>query len=1039
MRVVGLYIIICLSVSFASEANEKTLTPGEGFNTPQVVSEAILGSTVQAIARWNVVPYQRIKGQFNVGVVAFHKDGIEKVVFSVNGGDLIEVDSMTYNERTSTVEYWATLDTSLITSTSIIVRAVAYPKVGMTRPLPDLELIRSSEYDSISKVYVSKKGNDLGFGSRTQPLYSLEEALSRVGTGGVITIIEPGLYSVRSIDRLRTYDWITIRADDSLNKKDVVIGNLPGQEDLLFKYDVNCVRWQNVTIDFGTFLQFYNANIHVWFDQCFLTNSNGWTQSQVRQTVRSDGTAYATSCEMFDNLYGFTGFEYVKDCHARKISGDVFQNSTFIVNSTAEKIDGAVQQHHTDIFQYFGQDFDNVIVYGVKVSDVKDTQLMFFDHYNTTFKNSAFVNVFMDSEYSDNKLSQFYNQHEHMLFYHVSIPNQKILFRETFMNSQDVIFANSILHSVASEIELMPAGVDFINNHFIKGMTTIAGSSHGLVETIKAPESYVVYTGEGVHALMGTGKKLASFSYFNDGSQQYSHPNIGSFAYGILPDINTAPIVEIEFPAVITWPKPAQISYSISDDGAQPFVFLELSQTEGPGVTEILNSKSKKPEVHFSSPGLYTFNLNIKDGLHSIRKTFNILVEEFNQTQSTSISINFDHNIDDQVLPNATTRWHGEAHYESGQYGNAGSFNGKAIVGGNEGNCVILNQTDKLGNLNAFTLSLWFKKRSTSSTGYLFWNHMRFGLNVEKSAMGFHVWTDQGEQRVGVSSVVDDLKWHHVVMRYNGNQLSGFIDGIEVLKDVPLSGRIDPPRNAPVLGGLMWGNSFDGWIDDFNFYRVALQDGHVQELFGVVQEPELLPVLKLNFDRSLENEINNSVTASWIGDSQYTTGVHQQAVQLNGASMFSNGNAIKLNRSPELFDTDRLSLVFWYKKDELDSAGYAFWNHLRYGVTISKEKVGAHLFTDLETHRYTINTPQINDTEWHHIAMTFGDEKLVMYVDGEKISERRVLGKISTSSYHDPLIGAYPWGSSMKASFDELMIFRESLSEAKVSELAKMK
>src|SRR5262249_17949540 len=88
-----------------------------------------------AIARWDVVPYQTIVEQttptFNVGVVAFHIAGIERVAFSLEGGPWTDVTSMELNPEAGVVEYFATIDASDFSSDGPIeVRATAYPKAA---------------------------------------------------------------------------------------------------------------------------------------------------------------------------------------------------------------------------------------------------------------------------------------------------------------------------------------------------------------------------------------------------------------------------------------------------------------------------------------------------------------------------------------------------------------------------------------------------------------------------------------------------------------------------------------------------------------------------------------------------------------------------------------------------------------------------------------------------------------------------------------------------------------------------------------------
>ncbi len=65
------------------------------------------GAPLTPIARWDVVPWQRIEhGEtLNCGVVAFSKAGIERVTFRV-GGERRDVTEMTHNDQSGVHEYW---------------------------------------------------------------------------------------------------------------------------------------------------------------------------------------------------------------------------------------------------------------------------------------------------------------------------------------------------------------------------------------------------------------------------------------------------------------------------------------------------------------------------------------------------------------------------------------------------------------------------------------------------------------------------------------------------------------------------------------------------------------------------------------------------------------------------------------------------------------------------------------------------------------------------------------------------------------------
>jgi hypothetical protein len=117
-------------------------------------SPTALGFDARAIARWNYVPHQlhtKADGPFNVGLLAHHIYGIEKVEFSVHGGPWFPVFTPTFNPQSETLEYWIEIDPAELPEFPIDgspagianysnkkdfeIRAIIYPKVGRCRVL----------------------------------------------------------------------------------------------------------------------------------------------------------------------------------------------------------------------------------------------------------------------------------------------------------------------------------------------------------------------------------------------------------------------------------------------------------------------------------------------------------------------------------------------------------------------------------------------------------------------------------------------------------------------------------------------------------------------------------------------------------------------------------------------------------------------------------------------------------------------------------------------------------------------------------------
>lgn len=446
------------------------------------------GYDAEVIARWNVVPDQTISGDFEVGIVAFHMNGVERVDFWLEGGPRTSIRTMQTNPRTGVREYVVRIsgdDVNLESDEPIELRAVAYPEVaGTPRLLPSLNLyVNNGGGYSGPTLYVSSTGNDSsGNGSRNRPLRTIQRALNIVSNNvplfeeTEIVILRAGRYDIDQPSRVILNErWLTIRGDESLSRDDVVIAS--GSSSDLVRPNTRRLRFSNLTLDFGDMYQMYKEDPHAhWYDGCVWTYGQGWTYvppSSIMPVRNVNyGGLYVTDCESRDSIYAFVNANLVRNSHAYRISGDVFQNSLMVVNSSVSMVDGTVLPHHSDLLQYFGN-FENLIVYNVNASFVTETQNIFLDHNNSSFTNCAFVNVAVQNTLTDPPFSQLNSAHDHVLFQHVTNPGQRFVMRDDFegnrkFTAKNVFFRNCVVERLqaADYFGPIPEGVHINHCHF---------------------------------------------------------------------------------------------------------------------------------------------------------------------------------------------------------------------------------------------------------------------------------------------------------------------------------------------------------------------------------------------------------------------------------------------------------------------------------------------------------------------------------------------------------------------------------------------
>ena len=246
-----------------------------------IVAGATAFSAARPVAQWDVVPHQRLTEPFKAGVVAFY-DKPFHVDFTVNGRKAAKVDKPTLNDRTKVVEYWfmidpASFDPSKLNENKLVVGAQAVAEDGSKYALPELLLYcdKDGTLGSRKTIWLDQiDGIDYNEGSRESPVKTLKQAIKKVGDGGTVYLMRPGVCSAERIGggNNRRF-WTTIMPAPGLTRKEIRIkGGRTGCDKLKFK-DVNI--FCDIEGSQGYALAGIDASSSCWLDDCIVRNKGG--------------------------------------------------------------------------------------------------------------------------------------------------------------------------------------------------------------------------------------------------------------------------------------------------------------------------------------------------------------------------------------------------------------------------------------------------------------------------------------------------------------------------------------------------------------------------------------------------------------------------------------------------------------------------------------------------------------------------------------------------------------------------------------------
>jgi hypothetical protein len=377
------------------------LTPGTGWTgataQPATVGQpGQLGYKDNAIARWDVVPYQTFSDTFNVGVVAFDVAAIDHVAFSVNGGAWVNVTAMTKNPQTNVVEYWATLRASDFAKDGTVeVRAVAYPTAGVPRVLDSL-ILNANGHGTLPNLvrYVSPTGNDTtGDGTSAHPFATIVKAANSITAaqgntnGGTIYLMAGNYNDVADFSRFSNQtvnQWLTITHAPGLSQSDVKM--------------TTCSNWNTITTNDNLLLRYYDITFegtipfggaktdYTWIDHCQIKN---WTNSTFA-AITTSGTGldkiYVTDTGFYNVNAVMESADLVRNVTVDTVGGDLLHDVKCAINVTVTNF-SQTGASHTNIYQDT-YDLRNVILYGI----TSTSEYLQAFQYNVVPTDHAIVN-----------------------------------------------------------------------------------------------------------------------------------------------------------------------------------------------------------------------------------------------------------------------------------------------------------------------------------------------------------------------------------------------------------------------------------------------------------------------------------------------------------------------------------------------------------------------------------------------------------------------------------------------------------------------
>lgn len=403
------------------------------------VSFALAGVALagRPVARWDVVPFQRVEGPFKLGVVAFHEKGV-KVEFSVNGKKVWIAKKAIRNDRTGLFEHIFPFDASKYKDGPVTLSATAITKGEEPYKLEDLVLYADSGKTQGSRNVVwvdGVKGNDYAKGTKDDPVRSFKRGVAVAGDGGTVYLC-PGVYPLKMLGggTSRKFWTRVMPAPGSDDGAVEVCGGRPGTDKLKFEnLKLTCDAGPG---DIRPIVAGESSVISVWFDNCTLSNVKG-RYVGVSKPFGNGVRGFVTGGVTRDMTYG-PRCEFVRGHEVRSIAGEAFTGGDcLIANVKVSDIDpSGCNIDESDLYQGFARPprwIENAILYNVVATDCKCCAIM-----SRQVRHSAFVNISFEGVSETRCQTKFSEGLENVIFARVVLNGQSWWWVKTDAGRDDV-------------------------------------------------------------------------------------------------------------------------------------------------------------------------------------------------------------------------------------------------------------------------------------------------------------------------------------------------------------------------------------------------------------------------------------------------------------------------------------------------------------------------------------------------------------------------------------------------------------------------
>jgi len=396
-----------------------------------------------------------------------------------------------------------------------------------------------------------------------------------------------------------------------------------------------------------------------------------------------------------------------------------------------------------------------------------------------------------------------------------------------------------------------------------------------------------------------------------------------------------------------------------------------------------------------------------------------------------------------------------------------------------------------------YTVALWFKTtRSLATDSHMvtFGTHgkgITLGTSDQAGDVGFanSSTTNVGDWNYRIGASLNDNKWHHYVVTFNGTGFTPYIDNVKQTPGAYSAGGYTVSAVNYIADGQY--ASWSGNLDEIMVFNQSLSDAQISDIYtnqskrfyptgqasvkfqnGTITSDNKINVsvnnLEKNFDTNSSLRIgywnlsdgygntNESLRLYYHADA--TANALDSSANSNNGSFIGGMSANRLGQFNNSFgfdgvndyitlgnlDANPLSVSAWIKRDNVKATAPAGTgrmimsvNVLGWGLYFGTDGDGADdklLFGQVGVNQVESTSTIADTTSWHHIGVTLDGTNARFYIDG-RLDRTVAFSSTFGSSGGNYTIGSRGAGEYFNGSMDEIIIWNKTISSNEMKEL----